>query len=472
MKQRTKVTAILIIFITLVSIVAIYPYTNSNSTELFVIDKNIKVDGKNISVNTIEQSDGTWGYYATIGDEFNVTVKNKLKEPIVLHWHGLLLPNKDDGTELTQEYIKPNSSYSYKFKLNQSGTFWMHSHYGFQEQTYVEAPLIIYPKNYNNKNDIVVMFQDFSFKKPEKIMSDLKHNDNSNDHMHHMHKGDMDMKPNMQMDLNDVEYDDFLTNYKTDDNPEIKTVIPGQTYRLRFINGSASTNFWINLGDLKGKVIAVDGVDVKPYQSNIFQLAIAQRMDIEVTIPKAGTFPILGQVEGQKKQTGIILTTDKNNKDLIVSKEASTDLGAFNYKQLEMLHPQKDSIKVDNVEKTIDLKLTGNMKDYVWKINNQTWPNVTPIELKYGKTYLFEIDNETEMSHPIHIHGHDFKVVKINGKSIDDGVIRDTLYVEPKSSITIALKANELGRWFIHCHMLYHMHSGMMTFIETKRTNV
>ncbi|WP_306668701.1 multicopper oxidase domain-containing protein [Francisella orientalis] len=130
--------------------------------------------------------------------------------------------------------------------------------------------------------------------------------------------------------------------------------------------------------------------------------------------------------------------------------------------------PKKDSIKLDNVEKTIDLKLTGNMKDYVWKINNQTWPNVTPIELKYGKMHLFEIDNETEMSHPIHIYDYDFKVVKINGKSIDDGVIRDTLYVEPKSSVTIALKANELGKWFIH----YHMHSGMMTFIETKRTNV
>lgn len=462
----------IILVISVIALVIIYFYPKSTNTELIVTNKNIKVDGKNISVNTIEQPDGTWGYYATVGDEFNVTVKNKLKEPVVLHWHGLLLPNKDDGTELTQDYIKPNDAYSYKFKLKKSGTFWMHSHYGFQEQTYVEAPLIVYPKNYDNKNDIIVMFQDFSFKKPEKIMQDLKHTNDSNHHMHDMHKNTMVMKQNMQMDLNDVEYDSFLTNYKTDDNPEIKTVIPGQTYRLRFINGSASTNFWINLGDLKGKVIAVDGVDVKPYQSNIFQLAIAQRMDIEVTIPKVGTFPILGQVEGEKKQTGLILTTIKDTQKLTISKEGSIDLGAFNYKQLERLHPKKDSIKVDTVEKTIDFKLTGNMKDYIWQINGQTWPNVTPIELKYGKTYLFKIQNETGMSHPIHIHGHDFKVVKINGKSINDGVIRDTLYVEPKSSVTIALKANELGKWFIHCHMLYHMHSGMMTFIETKRTNV
>ena len=185
----------------------------------------------------------------------------------------------------------------------------MHSHYGFQEQNLLDTPFIVYPKNYKSKNDIVVMFQDFSFKKPEKIMNDLKHSDGFNNQ--HMHKDFMAMNSDMQMDLNDVEYDDFLTNYKTDDNSEVKDVISGQTYRLRFKNGSSSTNFWINLGSLKGNVIVVDGVAVKPYLGNVFQLVIAKRMDIEVTIHKIGTFPILGQVEEQKKQTGIILTTNR-----------------------------------------------------------------------------------------------------------------------------------------------------------------
>ncbi|WP_143384646.1 hypothetical protein [Francisella-like endosymbiont] len=78
-----------------------------------------------------------------------------------------------------------------------------------------------------------------------------------------MHKGVMAMNSDMQMDLNDVEYDDFLTNYKTNDKSEVKDVISGQIYRLRFINSSSSTNFWINLGSLKGSIIAVDGVAVK-----------------------------------------------------------------------------------------------------------------------------------------------------------------------------------------------------------------
>lgn len=465
--RNKKVVFSLLSLIVVLSLAYLY-FAQNDMVELKVTNKTIKVDGKDVIVNTVTQPDGTWGYYGTVGDDFNVTVKNDLKEPTVLHWHGLLLPNKYDGTELNQPYIKPNSSYNYNFKLTQSGTFWMHSHYGFQEQNFVEAPLIVYPKNYDASNDMVIMFQDFSLKKPEDIMHDLKHGDNSHHDMHDIHSMDMVMNKDMKLDLNDVSYDAFLTNYRAVDNPEIKKVVVGQKYRLRFINGSSSTNFWINLGKLKGTVIAVDGNDIKPFDGNKFQLAIAQRMDIEVIVSKGGVFRIVGQVEGEKYQTGIVLTTD-NDSNLTIPAESKYSSKAFSYSQLEKLHPKIDDLDVSNIEKVIDLKLTGNMKDYVWQINGQTWPDVSPIELKYGKTYEFKIQNETGMSHPIHIHGHVFKVVKINDKPINDGVIRDTIYVEPKSSVTIAMKANAKGKWFIHCHMLYHMHSGMMTFFETKK---
>ncbi|OEZ33824.1 hypothetical protein AS144_01395 [Francisella endosymbiont of Amblyomma maculatum] len=109
-------------------------------------------------------------------------------------------------------------------------------------------------------------------------------------------------------------------------------------------------------------------------------------------------------MKGRKKQTGIILTTNKNDKNLTIPRVASSNLGAFSYKQLEKLHSKKDSIKVDNIDKTIELELIGNMQDYVWQVNDQTWPDVSPIELEYGKTYLFKIRNDTSMSHPINIH--------------------------------------------------------------------
>ncbi len=190
MKQKVTIFGLLVIVV--LSLVYLY-YAKSNAVELIVTNKTINIGAKNVEVNTVVQPDGTWGYYGTVGDDFDVKVKNDLKEPTVLHWHGLLLPNKYDGTELNQPYINPNDSYDYKFKLTHSGTFWMHSHYGFQEQNFVEAPLIIYPKGYDASNDVVVMFQDFSFKKPEYIMHGLKHGNGSNHDMHDMHNMDMSM---------------------------------------------------------------------------------------------------------------------------------------------------------------------------------------------------------------------------------------------------------------------------------------
>lgn len=90
---------------------------DTKSIKLLITNKTILVNGKNVTLNTIIQPNGTWGYYGTIGDNFDITVKNNLKEPTVIHWHGLILPNKDDGTELTQKYIAPGESYSYNFKL-------------------------------------------------------------------------------------------------------------------------------------------------------------------------------------------------------------------------------------------------------------------------------------------------------------------------------------------------------------------
>ena len=357
MKQKVIIFGLLVIVV--LSSVYLY-YAKSNSVELIVTTKVISVDGKKANENTVIQPDGTWGYYGTVGDDFNVKVKNDLKEPTVLHWHGLLLPNKYDGTELNQPYIQPNDSYNYNFKLTHSGTFWMHSHYGFQEQNFVEAPLIIYPKGYDATNDVVIMFQDFSQKAPEDILNELKHSKDSQ-HMHDMPSMSMSMDKGMKPDLNDVSYDAFLTNYKTVSNPEIKKVVAGQTYRLRFINGSSSTNFWINLGKLKGRVVAVDGNDVKSFEGSKLQLAIAQRMDIEVRIPKDGIFPIVGQVEGEKYQTGIILTTNED-KNIMIPEKAQTDSKPFSYAQLERLHPKNDDLKFGDIEKTIDLKLTGNMK--------------------------------------------------------------------------------------------------------------
>ena len=112
-------------------------------------------------------------------------------------------------------------------------------------------------------------------------------------------------------DVNDVDYDAYLVNDRTLADPQVIRVEKGARLRLRIINGSSGTNYFINLGDLKGELIATDGMPVEPLSGSLFPLAIAQRIDVRVQVPQEGAFPILGFREGSAEQTGVILATQR-----------------------------------------------------------------------------------------------------------------------------------------------------------------
>src|SRR5438445_3922396 len=149
----------------------------SDAVRLFVKEVPLKVLGKDVRVIAIEQADGTQGYSPEKDAGFHVEVVNQLKVPTSIHWHGLILPNLMDGVPfVTQDPIAPGKSFRYDFPLKQSGTYWMHSHYGLQEQLYNSAPLIIWTPEERAKADrqVVVMFSDFSFTPPEQTLQGLK----------------------------------------------------------------------------------------------------------------------------------------------------------------------------------------------------------------------------------------------------------------------------------------------------------
>lgn len=144
-----------------------HSYLKADETVLRVTEKKIHVLGKEASVFTITQPDGTFGYYVKYGQPFNVRLENHLKVPTSIHWHGLILPNDQDGVAfITQFPIYPGLSYAYQFPLRQTGSFWMHSHFGLQEQKLLSAPLILYgPEDAKlAEKDAVVLFTDFAFK--------------------------------------------------------------------------------------------------------------------------------------------------------------------------------------------------------------------------------------------------------------------------------------------------------------------
>jgi FtsP/CotA-like multicopper oxidase with cupredoxin domain len=264
-------------------------------------------------------------------------------------------------------------------------------------------------------------------------------------------------------DLNDVDFDAFLANDRTLDDPFVVKVERAGRVRLRIINGAASTQYWIDLGALNGTVVAADGIAVAPIPGKRFPMAIAQRLDILVDVPSGGAFPIYAQVEGKKERTGIVLAAPGaaigKLAGLADAVAPAVDLSLE--ERLSATNPYAERA-ADNI---LVLALTGSMSSYVWSLNDEVWPMITPLQIKQGQRVVIDMQNKTAMAHPIHLHGHSFQVIELNGNPLK-GALRDTVLVPPLGSVKVAFDADNPGRWPLHCHNLYHQAAGMMTEVH------
>jgi len=259
--------------------------------------------------------------------------------------------------------------------------------------------------------------------------------------------------------INDVAFDAFLANDRTLADPEVVTVEPGGTVRLRIINAAAASNMWIDLGAVEGQLIAVDGHAVVPVAGSLFPLAIAQRADIRITLPKGqGAYPVLFRPEGLRERTGIVLATSGMRIEPISGTgELAPPLDASFESRLRAVA----QFRQEPVTKSQMLMLTGGGADYSWGFNGRAMTHESLLSVREGERIEVMFHNMTTMSHPMHLHGHYFKVVEVNGQRFD-GAIRDTVLVPPMQTVSIMFDADNPGVWAFHCHHIYHMNSGMM----------
>jgi FtsP/CotA-like multicopper oxidase with cupredoxin domain len=318
------------------------------------------------------------------------------------------------------------------------------------------------------------MLADFSFTPSEQIFENLKNSGS----MAGMAKpaGAMASTSSMKMagpmstgqpgpDLNDVKYDAFLANFRTLADPEIVKVEPGGRVLLRIINSSSMSAFHVGLGALEGELIAVDGFEVEPIRGRSFPAAVAQRLDIRVSLPPgAGAYPVLAQLEGERERTGIILVAGGAPVTQIPD-AAETPSPPLNL-DLERTLRAKKPLAPRKADRVHTLNLTGEMAGYVWSINNVVWNKDTPpLAVAEGERVELVFVNETPMPHPMHLHGHEFQVVEIDGERFP-GAVRDTILVTPGRRVVVAFDANNPGWWALHCHLLYHLEAGMFTTIK------
>lgn len=446
----------------LVGLMSVSPLILAKPVDLYVKSETLQVNGNNLSVYSVQQANGEEGYVGKEGSMFDVRLHNDTKTAISMHWHGLIDPYQQDGVpNVSAPALQPGETTHIKFPLKQAGTFWMHSHEGLQEAQLMSAPFIINPKTpdpaMKGVKDIVVMAEGITYKDPYKVLADLQ-----NPAINGSQNAAKATKP----DVFDVKSDAMLANRKTLSDPEVISVKAGQKVRLRLINSGSANNMYVELPKgMTGKVIAVDGEKTQPYYNNKFQLAIANMMDVMVTIPeaKSGVYPVFFQAEGRKIRSGIVLKVG-NSKVPSYSQHAKTTTPAFTYTQYYNIHSYKN-LAPKKVERTLAYTLEGDMKNYKWSMNKEYWPNVKPFFVKKGERVKVVLHNNSGMAHPMHLHGHILQLVSINGVKFN-GFTGSTVEVLPHSTVTFEFDANNPGVWAFHCHLLYHLGTGMMTTIN------
>ncbi|UGS24701.1 multicopper oxidase domain-containing protein [Flavobacterium channae] len=482
----------------------------------------------------------------TEGDIAEIYVHNELKESTSLHWHGLFLPNKEDGVpNLTQMPIEPGTTHKYSFPIIQSGTHWYHSHSGLQEQIGMYG-MFIMNKKQNNKTfrkgiddlpTVPIILSEWTDLKPENVHRMLH---NATDWFaikkgttqsyseaiqqgHFKTKVVNEWKRMNAMDVSDVYYEKFLINGKNEN--QLSQFKGGDKVRLRIANGGASSYFWLTYAGGKITVVASDGNDVAPVEVDRLLIAVSETYDVVVTIPADNTsyeflvtpedrtksaslylgngikqlispMPKLKYFEGMKMMNDMMkmngemndmgMSMSLNQMDMNVvmypeitgavkdkSKEAmpksemndqhsnhqatsKTSITTLNYAMLKATEPT--TLPKDAPVKELRFELTGNMNRYVWSLDNKVISETDKILIKKGENVRITLYNGSMMRHPMHLHGHDFRI--INGQG-EYAPLKNVMDLMPMETNVIEFNANAEGDWFFHCHILYHMMAGM-----------
>lgn len=448
-------------------------FAQTTPTQLGITKRTIDINGKAASVFGLAQTDGTQGLRLTAGEQFNVSLANSCGEDTLVHWHGLTPPWEMDGVPGNpMPMLASGQSRQYQFPAGPGGTHWMHAH-TLQEQNLLAAPLIVRTAAdlKRDEQEVVILLHDFSFTPAEEILAKLQGGAGMGgmkmDHsampgmMGHMKQMQnmQEMQGGMMMDVNDIEYDAYLANDRTLADPEIVQVEKGAKVRLRIINGATATGFIIELGSLPASLIAVDGQPVSPVAASRFPVAMGQRLDIVVELPnEGGAWPVLALREGGAQRTGIFLKTAGAN--VAKMDRDGTEPGPRLDLSLELTLQAAAPLAIRPPDRSFMIMLTGTMQGYTWSMQG-----ADALKARPGERVEITMHNMSMMSHPMHLHGHHFQVVGINGVAVG-GAVRDTVLIPPMAMVTVAFDGGSKGRWPLHCHHLYHMATGMMSFME------
>lgn len=480
------------------------------------------------------------------GDTVTLRVANHLRDDDTsIHWHGMVLPAEMDGVPgLSFHGIKPGESYTYRFEVRQSGTFWYHSHSGFQEQRGVYGPIVIEPLGddpIKADREHVILLSDWTDEDPERVFAKLKklptyYNFNKRtlgDFFRDAREqglgaaladrrmwGTMRMNPTDLADVTGATYT-HLMNGVTPAGNWTGLFKAGERVRLRFINGSAMTYFDVRIPGLKMTIVAADGRTVHPVTVDEFRMATAETFDVIVEPSGQDAFTIFAQAMDRTAYAAGTLAVREglqapvpaldprpilSMNDMGHGEHAHAMAGMSMPGMTTPQHPASESSPLVDMQTTmamsnlddpgiglrnngrrvltysdlgstfpdpdgrepgreIELHLTGHMEKFAWSFNGIKFSDAEPLQLTYAERVRIILVNDTMMTHPIHLHG---MWSDLENDAGDFMVRKHTIDMPPGTRRTYRVRADALGRWAYHCHLLFHMEAGM--FREVKVT--
>ncbi|WP_282610070.1 multicopper oxidase family protein [Pelagibius sp. Alg239-R121] len=385
-------------------------------------------------------------------EPFAAELLNGLEEATTIHWHGLRIPNAVDGVPfLTQPYVYTNESFRYHFTPPDAGTFWYHPHCNTLEQMgkgLTGLLIVAEPEDPGFDQDLPLNLRDFRLGDDGQFIRQFKPRNAA--------RGGT---------LGTV----MTTNWQV----EPRYVVPtGGLLRLRLAATDVTRIYRIKIDGADAQVIALDANPVpRPFPLTVYPLGAGQRMDLAIRLPNRE-----GQVLRVETESGagprllaelVTLGVDFNR----------------SLKELRPLPPnpvpEPDLANATTIpftfswsaEKSGVESICGTLGYTFWAINRVPWPGDVPdpggplAVLKQGQSYIFRLINETPNSHPIHLHGMSFKLLRSNQRKLMP-LVTDTALLLPQEQMEVALVADNPGDWVFHCHVIEHQKSGLTGYVK------
>jgi FtsP/CotA-like multicopper oxidase with cupredoxin domain len=385
------------------------------------------------------------------GERLRMEVENALEVPTTVHWHGIRLPNAMDGVPgLTQKPIAPRGGkFVYEFDLPDAGTYWYHPHLGDGEQLgrglygaliveEREPPLV--------ERDLVWVLSDWRLDREARNRADFA---NAMDASHAGRIG------------NTVTLNGSI--------PETFDVRAGERLRLRLINASNARIYGLSFEGHEPWVVALDGHPVTPHWFERVVLGPGMRADVilDCTAAPGSTHRVLDDF--YRGRAYRLLTLNYTKQERLREAFAPAPRLAAN-------PVSEPGAQVERHRIALGGGMMGalpNQREHrgvFWTVNGRALrhehDHAPLLALKLGRSYVVELVNDTAWHHPMHLHGHVFRVLTRNGKEVLPRQWTDTVLLDPQSRAEIAFVADNPGDWMLHCHVLEHQATGMSAVVQ------